>query len=244
MASPLANKSLKNGTVNSPSHQQQLPMMEKSLKPMSLAKKLQASENDDPNSPTDAGHAKAVKPVLPQQRSQKVHEENPKPALTRQRSQKVSEPKHQHGDSSDSDKERPRSKTPVKDVAVSCPGSPYNGHHCKHARCAANDPNMGSPVPTKKYLVAKKGTPGSIRKPVESGSDGESSADVVAAPKSQVALVEAFNQMALEPEKVPEKTSLTSENIRDWSRNSVHCDEKAVVCEENTAATTANVDSR
>ena len=45
-------------------------------------------------------------------------------------------------------------------------GSPYSGHHCKSSRCAANNPEYASPssVPTRKYLIARRGTPGSIRK--------------------------------------------------------------------------------
>lgn len=72
-------------------------------------------------------------------------------------------------------------KTPVKSMepghvpadlkkVAACaenPGSPQYvpGHHCRSSRCAANDPNYNSPssVPTKKYLIARRGTPGSIR---------------------------------------------------------------------------------
>lgn len=57
----------------------------------------------------------------------------------------------------------------LKKVAVCAEtvGSPQYvpGHHCRSSRCAANDPNYNSPssVPTKKYLIARRGTPGSIR---------------------------------------------------------------------------------
>ena len=229
--SPLTSKSLKNGNsaTSSPS---QPPMVEKnsngSLKPTSLAKKLQASENDDPNSPTnnspDVAPRATTKPALTRQRSIKAHED--KPTLTRQRSQKLPETKpttgavdahaarKASGDSceskSSSDKESDQGKakpvattnggagavkaiisavtackTPVKEPPsnqlevkkpVSCAeiaGSPYSGHHCKSSRCAANDPNYSSPVPTKKYLIAKRGTPGSLRKTTPSHARGE-----------------------------------------------------------------------
>lgn len=308
IASPLTSKTMKNGisATNSPA---QLPMLEKAgngtLKPTSLAKKLQASENDDPNSP-DIAPCKTAKPALARQRSQKVHEE--KPTLIRQRSQKFVDAKPTvashpvRGDSSDSNSESDQGKgtpqkkapvvsvggvgavkalkdhsskciTPVKELVSSHPevkkpaevtGSPFSGHHCKSSRCAANDPNFTSPAPTKKYLVAKKGTPGSIRKATpgvekcnEDASSESSDANDCVVPKvkgrGQVALEEAFNKMALEQSAVEEQQvtkqvtvsqmcedlkevsleedkepleSLSAENIREWSRNSVYCGEK------------------
>jgi len=324
---------LKNGTINATNSpaQQQLPMLEKSLKPTSLAKKLQASENDDPNSPNRSPDVKAVKPALTRQRSQKVTQEVEKPALTRQRSQKYVEatkptilPHSDSSESSNSEKESDQGKgTPhkkehlkaavvsnggalkslkqdhtssVKEDVLNHPevkkcheiaGSPFSGHHCKHARCAANDPNFASPVATKKYLMAKKGTPGSIRKaatPIHevgvdvSSENSDQLSDVVDEPHGningndcdvskpkghrQVALVDAFNKITLEQITVTKqvtvtttshtevvtsevssegdkKQSLTADNIRDWSRNSVNLEEKTASSssESSVAAT-------
>jgi hypothetical protein len=268
-----------------------------SLKPTSLAKKLQASENDDPNSPTnnspDVAAPKAAKPALTRQRSVKAHED--KPALSRQRSQKLlgtkpavdahavrktSGESNQSKSSSEKESDAGKApgtpqkkdhnsakpavitttgavakaitpcKTPVKEPAShhqetkklvlctdSVPGSPYSGHHCKSSRCAANDPNFASPVPTKKYLIAKRGTPGSLRKATPYHARGEdadddgkksetSSVGEAANVKSQtkVALDEVFQKMALdqsheppvEPENVTKQvTELSSSEVED-----------------------------
>ncbi|KAG0571560.1 hypothetical protein KC19_VG022100 [Ceratodon purpureus] len=91
--SPFTSTSLKNGNsaTNSPAQSLLLAKYSNvSLKPTSLAKKLQASENDDPNSPinsSDVAVSKPVKPALTRQRSVKALEV--KPTLTRQRNQKV-----------------------------------------------------------------------------------------------------------------------------------------------------------
>lgn len=335
LSSPLTSKSLKNG-INSPAQQhQQLPMLEKSLKPTSLAKKLQASENDDPNSPNRSPNVKAVKPALTRQRSQKVTQEVEKPALTRQRSQKYVEatkptilPHSDSSESSNSEKESDQGKgispkkehtktavvsnggalkslkqdhMSVKEVVSNCPevkkcheiaGSPFSGHHCKHPRCAANDPNFASPVATKKYLIAKKGTPGSIRKAatpahevgvdVSSENSDQRSDDVEEpfangngndcdAPKAkghrQVALVDAFNKITLEQITVTKqvtvttisntkefasevssegdkKKSLSADDIRDWSRNSVNLEEKTASSSSDSLVATTVESSR
>lgn len=270
-SSPLTSKCLKNGnnTINSPS---QPLMLEKnssngSLKPISLAKKLQASENDDPNSPVNQNPEvvpKAAKPapVLARQRSVKAHEV--KPALTRQRSQKLLETKQtapavdthavrkasgeSHEFKSSSEKEAvlrkensvkavatsshgsetakanttsvTSCKTPVKEAVsnqhemrkpVSCieiAGSPYSGHHCKSSRCAANDPIFSSPVPSKKYLVAKRGTPGSLRKATPTDAGGEKCHEDT----SDEAHKERKNEMQIDASKVKahSKVALTA----------------------------------
>ncbi|KAG0587639.1 hypothetical protein KC19_2G179500 [Ceratodon purpureus] len=283
--SPLTFKSLKNGisATNSPALP---PHLEKnsngSLKPTSLAKKLQASENDDPNSPTnnssDVVVPKPVKPALNRQRSVKAHEEK-KPTLTCQRSQKVHETKQaavavdapavrkasgEYNVSKDISEEESdagkapgtpqRIENPTKPVAttgaakavisamtgckmplkdptpnhqeskkpVTCTdvaGSPYSGHLCKSSRCAVNDPNFSSPVHTMKYLIAKRGTPGSLRKAIpnyiggEKGSEDASSNETLNDNERKISDIISVEGVQIDASKVKANTKLALEDV-------------------------------
>lgn len=269
---PLASKNIKNGnsTYNSPAHH---PAQEKagnqSLKPTSLAKKMQTCENDDPNSDTHANHSADHTTVKVVKSTRKVPED--KPAITRQRSKKLLEVKLPVGagdvqsvpknsgdclpaktsvqkqtssEKATSRKESPSKssgtsssasgvvkalkhnvapaacsptgkdhgpstagcKTPAKDsvthhqdvkkvaASVEAAGSPYSGHHCRSSRCAANDPNQLSPAPSQKYLVAKKGTPGSIKRILPNSAKVEKCNEEVKSDRSTQSSDEAHSE--------------------------------------------------
>ncbi|KAG0596373.1 hypothetical protein M758_UG247700 [Ceratodon purpureus] len=283
--SPLTFKSLKNGisATNSPALPPQLEKNSNgSLKPTSLAKKLQGSENNDPNSPTsnssDVVVPKPVKPALNRQHSVKAHEEK-KPTLTCQRSQKVHETKQaavavdapavwkasgEYNVSKDISEEESDAgkapgtpqrivnptkplvttgaakavisamtgcKMPLKDPTpnhqelkkpVTCTdvaGSPYSGHLCKSSRCAVNDPNFSSPVYTIKYLIAKPGTPGSLRKATpnyiggEKGSEDASSNETLKDNEGKTSDIISVEGVQIDASKVKANTKLALEDV-------------------------------